>query len=101
MAINVKYLRKAWTIIKNKYVATLICFVLLMCFAENNIFVTMRLRQELSGLKDEEKQLREEMKSDSAHLEMLRGDIDAIERYGREVYYLRRADEDVFVFDKK
>ncbi|MBR1793326.1 MAG: septum formation initiator family protein [Bacteroidales bacterium] len=101
MAVKNKYLRITWNIIKNKYVATLLIFALLMCFAENNIFVTMRLRQELSELKDEEKRLRNEMISDSSHLKVLRGDMNAIEKYGREVYYLRRANEDVYVFDKK
>ena len=90
----------AWRVIKNPYVATLIIFALLMCFAENNIFVTFSLRRELSQLKREERQLREEMEHDRAHFEVLKGDIKANERYGREVYYLRRPNEDVYIFER-
>ena len=100
MATTRKGLHRAWKIIKNPSIATLIIFFILLCFAENNIFVTLRLRQELSELKKEEKSLREEMKHDSTHIEVLKGDLSAIERYGREVYYLRRANEDVYVFEK-
>ena len=100
MANTKKRLQRAWKIIKNPYIATLIIFFILLCFGENNIFVTLRLRQELSELKKEEKTLRDEMRHDSANIEVLQGDLSAIERYGREVYYLRRANEEVYVFEK-
>jgi len=99
MTIKNVFLQRMWRFVKNKYIATIIIFVLLICLSDNNIFVTMRLRAELSDLKDEKKELINEMKHDSTHLEVLRGDAEAMERYGREVYYLRASDEDVYVFE--
>lgn len=100
MTINNPFLRRLWHIVKNKYVAATILFVLLITLTDNNLFVTMRLRGELSEVREEKERLINEMRHDSTHLEVLRGDAEAMERYGREVYYLRATDEDVYVFEK-
>ena len=54
----------------------------------------------MSTLHDEEKELREAIVTDSVNAAAIEGNLDAIEHYGRENYYMKRADEDVFVIKK-
>lgn len=85
-------------IIKNKYVIVTIIFVVIFCFIdENNIFVTHKLQKEVNTLKQREAELQEGIKADSAQALALRNDLEAIERYGRQTYYMKRANEDIYI----
>ena len=44
-----------------------------------------------------ERELAEAIVQDSVNNAELKGNLDAIEHYGRENYYMKRADEDIFV----
>jgi cell division protein FtsB len=41
------------------------------------------------------------IRQDSIQAERLKYDLDSIERYGREVYFMKRDDEDVFVIKEE
>lgn len=89
-------------IIKNKYfIATLVFLVIVLFLDENNLFVLHRLNKEVRTLHEEETQLQENIAADSIHVHNLVGDLDSLERYGREEYYMKRPDEDVFVVGGK
>ena len=62
------------------WVATAVFVIVIVIVDPNNLLVTMKLSRQVSHLHDEERELKE-----------------AIEHYGRENYYMKRADEDVFV----
>lgn len=92
--------KKVWNIVKNKYVAATLIFVVLIVFLdENNLFVTSRLRREVRELGQEEVALRDGIVQDSLRVNSLVGDVEALERYGREEYYMKRANEDVYVIE--
>lgn len=91
-------MKKALKIIGNKYViATLVFVVLILFLDEYNLMVTRRVRRQVEDLHVEEKALREAIVQDSINNATLRNSLDAKEHYGRENYYMKRPDEDIFV----
>ena len=89
---------KFWKIIKNKYVITCIIFLLIILFIdENNLLVTRSLRRDVAELNSTIDSLKRGVEQDSLRAERLKSDLDSIERYGRENYYMKRKNEDVFV----
>lgn len=92
---------KIWNIVKNKYVATSLIFVVLFIFLDqNNIFVISRLHREVRHLRQEERNEQRAIIADSIHAINLINNIDTIERFAREEYLMKRPNEDVFVFDE-
>ena len=93
-----KALLSVWQIVKNKYVAVTLIFLLFFFFlGENNFFVTHQLGRELAELNKEISLLEHDIKHDSAEAVSLIGNIDALETYGREHYYMKRDNEDIYI----
>lgn len=87
-----------WKIIKNKYVIACLVFLLIILFLdENNLLVTRSLRREVAELNHTMDTMRQGILSDSIQAERLLYNMDSIERYGREKYYMKRRNEDVFI----
>lgn len=93
---------KVWRVLKNPYVAATIVFLLFYLFlGENNLKVRQNLSREVSSLKKEERLLEEGIRQDSIEATSLRNNKDALEAYGREHYYMKRPDEDIFITKEK
>lgn len=93
-----KFFASLWKILKNKYVCiTLICLVFYFFLSENNIMVINKLKHELSDLDREADLLEATIKQDSADAVALINNPDALETYGREHYYMKRDNEDIFI----
>ena len=92
------FLLKFWKIIKNKYVAATLIFLLIFLFlGENNVRVIHRLRRELNDLNKEARLIEKDIKQDSLEAENLFGSKEALEAYGREHYYMKRDNEDIYI----
>lgn len=95
-----KILSLTWRFVKRwrKYViATVVFLVFFLFLGENNIIVVNRLRSELAELNKEVDMLEENIQRDSIEAVSLIGDMDALETYGREHYYMKRDNEDIFI----
>lgn len=91
-------LQQLWTIVRNKYVATTLIFLVLIAFlSEYNLMVSGRLKREVRSLRRQEAELIEEIRHDSIQANSLRNNLEELERYGRENYYMKAEDEDIFV----
>lgn len=91
-------MKKFLKIIGNKYViATLVFAVLILFLDEYNLMVTRRVKHQVEELHAEEVELRQAIVADSAANAELRDNLAAKERYGRENYYMKRPNEDIFV----
>ncbi len=91
-------MKKFLKIIGNKYIiATLVFVVLIFFLDEYNLMVTGRVQRQVNELHAEEAALREAIVTDSLNAMELRDNLDAKERYGRENYYMKRPNEDIFV----
>ena len=87
-----------WKILKNKYVIAIVVFLLVIFFLdENNLLVVHSLRRDVAELNHTIDTMRQGYLQDSLQAERLKYDLDSIERYGRENYYMKRQNEDVFV----
>lgn len=95
---------KIWKVVSNRYVATLVVFAVVFLFLdENNLLVTLRQEKEVKRLHAVEASYEQAIKNDSiqaASLKNKKENLPAIEKYGRETYYLKAKDEDVFVVPK-
>lgn len=85
-------------VLLNKYVVATLIFVAVIVFIDDySLRVSSRLSRQLSERQTEEQRLKEAIVEDSANASILRNSMDAKEHYGRENYYMKRPDEDIFV----
>lgn len=93
---------KIWKIVKNKYVIAIFIFLVVIIFlSENNLFVIHSLRRDVAELKYTVDTMQQGIYSDSIEAERLKYNLDSIERFGRENYYMKAANEDVFVVTRE
>lgn len=91
-------MKKALKILTNKYVvATLIFLVVIVFIDDYSLRVSSRLGRQVEELKAEEQALSEAIVADSAAAAELRRSLDVKEHYGRENYYMKRPNEDIYV----
>ncbi|MEZ4798288.1 MAG: septum formation initiator family protein [Flavobacteriales bacterium] len=94
--------RKVIRFFKNKYAITTTIFVLWVCFFNDiDLFYIMKSRYQLYSLKREAKDL--ERKNDQAKtaLEELNNNQNSLEKFARETYYMKKDNEEVFVFKER
>lgn len=82
------------------WVATAVFAVVILFIDPNNLLVTLKLSRQVAQLHDEERELAEAIVQDSLNAASLKDNLNAIEHYGRENYYMKRANEDIFVIKK-
>lgn len=85
-------------VLLNKYfIATMVFLVVIVFFDEYSLRVSSRLHRQVNDLHSEEQALKDAIVADSAANAELKSSLDAKEHYGRENYYMKRPDEDIFV----
>lgn len=89
-----------WSFIKrHKYAVTVVLFILFVSVAdENNLWSRYQRRVEIGNLMREIDKYQAQYDAETAQLEALDHDPEAIERVARERYFMKRPNEDVFVF---
>ena len=87
-------------ILLNKYLIASTIFLVFFIFLDTtNLVVTLRLRHKVRTLHQQEERLRQEISDDSIRVGQLVGNLEELERFGREEYYMKRADEDIYVIN--
>ena len=91
-----------WNKIKNikglKYIVATVIFLAVLVFIDDySLRVSSRLSGQVRELHNEERALKEAIVQDSTANADLRDNLDAKEHYGRENYYMKRPNEDIFV----
>lgn len=85
--------------IKNKYVLTCIGFFLwLAFFDQHNIISQIGLKAELYQLNQDKRYYQEEIIEIREDLEELLSDNRKLEKFARERYYMKKQNEEIFVF---
>lgn len=81
-----------------KYIVATLVFVALILFIDDySLRVSSRLSSQVRELHDQERELSQAILQDSSANAQLRDNLDAKEHYGREHYYMKRPNEDIFV----
>jgi cell division protein FtsB len=84
--------------LRNKYVLTLLVFLLwITVFDENSLINWLQRGLELRRMKHEKAYYEQQLKTTTDILEELRYNNDSLEKFARERYGFHRADEEVFV----
>ena len=88
--------------LKNKFVLTFIGFLIWLSFFDRNDFITTTsYRKKLTELKNEKEYYEVEILKNKAYLNDLQTNRENLEKYGREKYFMKRDNEDVFVIVDK
>ena len=86
-------------VIKNRYVITILAFLLWMAiFDENNFVAQYKTRQKLKDLEKDKKYYTTEIAHNKENLNELMSSMDNLEKFAREKYLMKRDNEDIFVF---
>lgn len=91
---------KTWfKILSNKYLLVSLVFVIWMVFLDTNSWLIHReLNQEKQELLNNKAYFLKEIKKDKHTLQQLNDTIE-IERFAREEYYMKRANEEIFIIE--
>ena len=90
-----KYIRQ------HKYLNTIAAFLVIIVFLdENSLIQRQKHQQEISTLKAEIERYRQQFEEDTRKLKELTSNPEAMEKIAREKYLMRRANEDVFIFEE-
>lgn len=84
--------------LKNKYIiALLVLVVWLAFFDKNNLIQQWRLRKQLIELRRDKNYYTGEIERDSTAIRELKENPEALEKYARENYLMKKENEDIFV----
>ncbi len=85
-------------ILRNKYlIAFLAAMVWMLFFDNHNLVHQWKMHRQLRELQREKAYYLEEISIDSLAIRQLTTDPDALERYARENYLMKKEGEDVFI----
>ena len=91
---------KIFRVISNKYLIAITVFAVLMLFIDrNNLFEQIQRRQQLNELLASKKFYRQEIDKTQKNLSDLKNNPDALEKYARENYLMKKDNEDLFIVD--
>lgn len=98
MRIRFRYADKLPAWLRNKYVVTILIFVLwVLLFDANNLIDRWRdIRRYRTLLNDREYYTRR-IEEDRARLEDINSDNESLEKFAREQYRMKRPDEDLYI----
>ena len=93
-------MKKSFKILINRYfIATLIFILVLFLFEDTNVFQLTKMNRQLHTLKKENEnneRLIEEVKNKTR---LLRTNKQALIKFARETYYMKKEDEVVYLFE--
>jgi cell division protein DivIC len=93
---------KKWSVIiqylKNKYILTLIIFIVwIFLFDSNNLVDRFTQMKSLKQLEKDREYYEKRIGEDSKKLNELETDKDNLEKFAREQYLMKKKDEEIFV----
>jgi len=96
--IKFKFIEKVPPVIRNKYILTLIIFVVwLVLLDSNNLIARYKEMKNLRKLKAEKEYYTRRIEMDKRKLQELRTDNQNLEKFAREQYKMKKPDEDLYI----
>ncbi|MCB0761462.1 MAG: septum formation initiator family protein [Flavobacteriales bacterium] len=88
--------------LKNKYILTLVLFLVwMMFFNDIDLIYVLENRSELSDLRDQRDMLEKASVIAEEDLYNLLTNQETLERFARETYLMKRDNEDIFLFRER
>jgi len=98
----IKFYHSIPSIFKNKYALLFLAFgVYMLLFAKYDVPTLHKSRKALNALKDKQYFYETKIQEIREYESALFNNQEALERYAREKYMMKKDDEDLFVFVKK
>jgi cell division protein DivIC len=98
MELRFKYADKIPPFLRNKYILTLVIFIIwLILLDTNNLIDRYRQVTELRKLRQEKEYLIKKIEDDKKKLRELQTDNDNLEKFAREQYRMKAKDEDLYI----
>jgi cell division protein DivIC len=101
--VNLKEIRNSrWIKVgTNIYLLVSVFFIVWMLFFDTNSFrILWSLESKIDDLEQQKKELIRQIDEDRLMIQKLSDSIE-LEKFGREQYYLKKADEDIFIVEFK
>ena len=96
--IRFKYIEKIPPFLRNKYLLTIIIFVLwVVLFDSNNLISQGKEMKNLKKLRAEREYYVKRIEEDKRKLIELKTDDQNLEKFAREQYRMKKADEDLYI----
>ena len=96
--IRFKIIEKIPPAFRNKYILTIIIFVIwLILFDSNNLISRYKELNELHKLKKEREYFSKRIEADRKKLHELKTDNENLEKFAREQYRMKKPDEDLYI----
>jgi cell division protein FtsB len=96
--IRLKILDKIPPVFKNKYILTVIIFIVwVVLFDSNNLIARFREVKELNNLKKDREYYINKIESDRRKLYELKTNNHNLEKFAREQYRMKKPDEDLYI----
>ena len=84
--------------LKNKYIIALVVVMAWLAFFDkNNLIHQWHLRKQLIELRRDKKYYSEEIERDSTAIRELKENPEALEKYARENYLMKKENEDIYI----
>jgi len=92
------FIEKIPPVLRNKYILTIVIFaVWLLLFDSNNLVTRYKEMRELHKLKTDREYYIKKIESDRKKLHELKTDNQNLEKFAREQYRMKKADEDLYI----
>ena len=96
-----KYLRRLFPFLKDKYVLAVVIFLVWLTFFDrNDFFAQHSYREKLNELRTEKQYYSDEIQKNKQAMQSL-GDKKNLEKFAREKYLMKKDNEDIFVVVKE
>jgi cell division protein DivIC len=98
MNLRFKYSDKIPVILRNKYVLTIVIFVIwVLLLDSNNLVARYRQMRELHKLRIDREYYTKKIEEDKQKLHELKTDNHNLEKFAREQYHMKKPDEDLYI----
>ena len=86
---------------RHKYLITILAFLVVIVFLDDNSLIQRaKHRAEIENLKAEIERYRKQFNEDTEKLKELTTNPEAMEKVARENYFMKKPDEDIFIFEE-
>jgi cell division protein DivIC len=96
--IRFRFAEKLPPAFRNKYLLTIVIFIAwVILFDSNNLIARYREMRELRKLRAEKEYFMQRIEADRKKLNELKTDNNNLEKFAREQYRMKKADEDLYI----
>lgn len=93
-----RFIEKIPTPLRNKYILTTSIFLLwIILLDSNNLISRIKYMRELHNLRSDREYYSRKIEDDRKKLRELKTDNDNLEKFAREQYHMKKADEDLYI----